>query len=157
MARHQNAAQKRNTDSWCKVKLCLCLTEHHAMKTYWGIGGIAPNGFLTTALEGGEWSDSHPDRFTPGERAPRYPLDRRLGGSTASLDAVVKRRIPSPGRESNPWTPIVQLVASSYPDWATRLCLKKCDKLRTIPGKASDKWTSHWWRTQEQTEFGESF
>jgi hypothetical protein len=25
-----------------KVKLSLCLTKHHALKTYWGSGGIAP-------------------------------------------------------------------------------------------------------------------
>jgi hypothetical protein len=25
-----------------KVKLSLCLTKHHAMKAYWGSGGIAP-------------------------------------------------------------------------------------------------------------------
>jgi hypothetical protein len=25
-----------------KVKLSLCLTKHHAMKTYWGSGSIAP-------------------------------------------------------------------------------------------------------------------
>jgi hypothetical protein len=25
-----------------KVKLSLCLTKHHAMKTNWGSGGIAP-------------------------------------------------------------------------------------------------------------------
>jgi len=24
-----------------KVKLALCLTKYHAMKTYWGCGGIA--------------------------------------------------------------------------------------------------------------------
>jgi hypothetical protein len=28
------------------------------------------NFFLTSALDGGEWSDSLPSRFTPGERAP---------------------------------------------------------------------------------------
>jgi hypothetical protein len=33
---------------WCggvtgkKVKLSLCLTKHHTMKTYWTCGGIAP-------------------------------------------------------------------------------------------------------------------
>jgi hypothetical protein len=27
--------------------------------------------FLTSALVGGEWSASHPGRFTPRERAPR--------------------------------------------------------------------------------------
>jgi hypothetical protein len=26
-----------------KVKLSMCLTKHHAMKTYWGSGGIAPH------------------------------------------------------------------------------------------------------------------
>jgi hypothetical protein len=25
-----------------KVKLSLCLPEHHAMKAYWGSGGISP-------------------------------------------------------------------------------------------------------------------
>jgi hypothetical protein len=36
--------------------------------------------FFISALVGGEWSASRPSRFTPGERAPRCPLDRRLGG-----------------------------------------------------------------------------
>jgi hypothetical protein len=40
-----------------------------------------------------------------------YPLDRSLGGSRAVLDAVVKKKILSPLRESNPRTPIVQPVA----------------------------------------------
>jgi hypothetical protein len=44
-------------------------------------------------------------------------LDRRLGGR-AVLDAVVKRKIPSPRRESNPRTPIVQPVAQRYTDRA---------------------------------------
>jgi hypothetical protein len=25
-----------------KLSLCFLLTEHHAMKAYWGTGGIAP-------------------------------------------------------------------------------------------------------------------
>jgi hypothetical protein len=36
--------------------------------------------FLTSALEGGEWSASRSGRFTAADRAPLYPLDRRLGG-----------------------------------------------------------------------------
>jgi hypothetical protein len=32
----------------------------------------------------------------------------------AVLDAVMKRKIPSPSRESNPRTPIVQAVAQGY-------------------------------------------
>jgi hypothetical protein len=37
-------------------------------------------------------------------------------GPRAVLDAVVKRKIPSPRRESNPRTPIVQPVAQRYTD-----------------------------------------
>jgi hypothetical protein len=36
----------------------------------------------------------------------------------AVLDAVVNRKIPSPRRESNPRTPVVQPVAQSYTDWS---------------------------------------
>jgi hypothetical protein len=43
-----------------------------------GSGGIAPP-FLASALDGGEWSASLPGRFTPGERAARYPLYLKLG------------------------------------------------------------------------------
>jgi len=32
-------------------------------------------------------------------KSPWYPLDRRLGGPQSRLDAVVKRKIPSPRRE----------------------------------------------------------
>jgi hypothetical protein len=49
----------------------------------------------------------------PQGKGPWYPLDRRLGGV---LDAVVKRKIPSPCRESKPRIPIVQLVAQCYTD-----------------------------------------
>jgi hypothetical protein len=37
-------------------------------------------------------------------------------GPRAVLDAVVKRKIPSLRRESNPRTPIVQLVVQRYTD-----------------------------------------
>jgi hypothetical protein len=37
-------------------------------------------------------------------------------GPRAVLDAVVKRKIPSPRQESNPKTPIVQTVAQRYTD-----------------------------------------
>jgi len=38
------------------------LTEHHAVK-------VQLHTFLTSALDGGEWSASCPGRFTPKERA----------------------------------------------------------------------------------------
>jgi hypothetical protein len=39
------------------------------MKSYRGVG-VQNHVFLTLALVGGEWSDSRPVCFTPGERAP---------------------------------------------------------------------------------------
>jgi hypothetical protein len=60
------------------------------------------NHSLTPALDGDEWSALRPGRFTPRERAPGTHW---IGGSVsprAVLDAVVKRKIPSPRRESNP-------------------------------------------------------
>jgi hypothetical protein len=58
--------------------------------------------------------------FTPQslysqEKNLRYPLDRRLGGGgRAAMDTVVKRKIPSPRRESKPTTPIVKSIAQRY-------------------------------------------
>jgi len=59
--------------------------------------------FLTTALDGGEWSALCSGRFTPAERIPGT---HRIGGwvgprARAGLDAVAKREIPNPRRDSN--------------------------------------------------------
>jgi hypothetical protein len=78
-----------------KVKLFLCLTKHHAMKTYWGSGGIAAR-ILTSALDGGELLASRSDRFTPRERAPGAHWIGGWVGPRAVLDAVAKRKFPAP-------------------------------------------------------------
>jgi len=49
-----------------KVKLFLCLTKHRATKTYWGVE-VQIHAFVTSAQDGGEWSDSRPGYFIPGE------------------------------------------------------------------------------------------
>jgi hypothetical protein len=69
---------------WCphwsvKVKIKSYLTKYHAMKAYEGME-IELHAFLTSALEGGEWSASRRGRFTPRGNTSRYPMDRRLGG-----------------------------------------------------------------------------
>jgi hypothetical protein len=43
--------------------------------------------FLTSALDGGEWLDSHPGRLTMGEE-PRVPLIQRLEDSIPRLEFV---------------------------------------------------------------------
>jgi hypothetical protein len=76
---------------------------------------------------------SRPGRFTPRGRAPRTHWIEGWVGPRAVPDAVVKRKIPSPRRESNPRTPIVQLVAQSYTDWAiTAPTLHKCSSFSVV-------------------------
>jgi len=64
----------------------------------------------SVALED-EWSASRPARFTPRKRdLGTHWIGSRVG-SRAVLGAAVKRKIPSPRRELNPRTPIIQPVA----------------------------------------------
>jgi hypothetical protein len=70
----------------------------------WGSGGITPP-FLTSALEGGEWSASRPCQFTLGERAPGTHWEGDWMGPRTGLDAVEKRKTFCPCRGSNPGRP----------------------------------------------------
>jgi hypothetical protein len=67
------------------------------MKAYCGV-----HAFLTSKLDGDEWSTSRPGRFTTGERAPVIHCIEGWGCPAAGLDAVVRKEIPSPYRDSNP-------------------------------------------------------
>jgi hypothetical protein len=63
-----------------------------------GDGGAAQP-FLTSALDGGDWSASRPGGFIPEERARgTHWIGGRLG-SRAALDAVEKSLLPLPGIE----------------------------------------------------------
>jgi hypothetical protein len=72
--------------------------------------GTAPL-FLTSSLDGGEWSSSRPDRFTPGTH-----MMGGWVGSRAGLGVVEKRKILH--RESNPACPArsPSLYRLSYSD-----------------------------------------
>jgi hypothetical protein len=64
-------------------KLTDCaLTEHHAIKAYWGSGGIAPR--IRDLGTRWRWVVS----FMPRPLHPRYPLDRRLGGPQSRSENV---------------------------------------------------------------------
>jgi hypothetical protein len=102
------------------VSVLSFLNEYHFMKAYWGSGRYSSTHSLASALDGVEWSASRPGRFTPRERAPSTHWIESWVGLRAGLDAVVKRKILNPRRESKPRTPIVQPVAQSYTDWAMR-------------------------------------
>jgi hypothetical protein len=89
-----------NTGKGKKLTLCLCLTKDHAMKMYWGSGGIAPRIFdLSTRWR---WVVSFTTRpLYPQRKNPRYPLDRRLGGprSRSGCSGEEKNSQPPPGIE----------------------------------------------------------
>jgi hypothetical protein len=83
-----------------KVKLSLCFTKHHSMKTCWGSGGIAPR-----ILDlGTRWrcvvSFTLRPLFPQG-KSSWYPLDRRLGGpqSRSVCCSEEKNSQPLPGLE----------------------------------------------------------
>jgi hypothetical protein len=84
-----------------KVKLSLCLTKHHAMKTYWGSGGTAP-----CILDLGtrcRWMPLYPQG-----KHHRYPQDKRLGGPQcrSGRGSEEKNSQPLPGIElQNPENP----------------------------------------------------
>jgi hypothetical protein len=88
------------------------LAEHHAMKAHWGSGIIA-HAFFTSALDGDEWPASRPGRLTPREGASGTHWIGVWVGLRAVLDAV-NGKIPNPRRDSNPRTPIVQLVGQLF-------------------------------------------
>jgi hypothetical protein len=60
------------------------------MKTWWS-GGIAPH-FLTSALDGREWSAWRHCHFNFGERAPDSRWIGGWVGPRIGLDAVEKRK-----------------------------------------------------------------
>jgi hypothetical protein len=76
-----------------KVKeLSLCLTKLYVMKTY----GVEEklHAFLTSALDGGEWSSSRPGRCKPGATHPGTHWIEDWVGPGAGLGAAAKK-IPS--------------------------------------------------------------
>jgi hypothetical protein len=95
------------------------------MKTYGGVD-VWIHVFLTSALDGGERSSSHPGHITPGERATGTHWIEGWVGPRAGLNDVERRKIlPLPGLELRPAA--VQPVASRYTDCANpTLCTYVC-------------------------------
>jgi len=93
--------------------MSLCLSKHHAMKTYWQ-RKCSTTHSLTLAVD--EWSISCPGRFSPRERSPCIHWIGRCFGPRAGLDALEKRKTPSSCWESNPNRPA---HSQSCNDWAT--------------------------------------
>jgi hypothetical protein len=76
---------------------------------------------LTSALDGGEWSASRPDRAYPPERTPGPHLIWGWVGLRAVLDTEGRINILCVCWESNPDSPVIQSVVRHYTAWATRI------------------------------------
>jgi hypothetical protein len=87
-----------------KVKLSLCFNRAPRHGGVLGKWRYSSTHSLTSALDGCEWSASHPGGFNPREGAPGTHWIGGWVGPRASLDVVVKRETPSPRRKSNPRT-----------------------------------------------------
>jgi hypothetical protein len=102
-----------------KVKFSLCFfnwaPRHEGVLGEWRYISTRSS---TSALDGGEWLASRPGRFTARPRSSGTHWIRGWVSPRAVLHAVVRRKIPSPLRESNPRNRIVQPVAQRYNDWA---------------------------------------
>jgi hypothetical protein len=84
-----------------KLKMSLCFKwapRHEGILGEWRFNSTHS---LTSALDEGELSASHPGRFTPREKVPWHPLDRRLGGpqSRSGRSGEEKNSQPLPGLE----------------------------------------------------------
>jgi hypothetical protein len=104
------------TTTTTKVNLSLCFNWAPRHESVLGEWRYSSTHSLTSALDGGEWSASGPGHFTSRERAPGTHWIGGWVGPRAFLDAVVKRKISSLCRESNPRAPIVQPVAQRCTD-----------------------------------------
>jgi hypothetical protein len=86
------------------------------MKTYGGMD-VYIQAFLTSALVGGEWSDSLPGRFTPGERAPGTHWIGGWMGPRAGLDDLEKTKfltLPGLNFELSVFQPIASLSTANH-------------------------------------------
>jgi hypothetical protein len=88
------------------------------MKAYGGVDAKI-HIFLTSALDGGDLSDSRPGRFSAGERAPGTHWIGGWVDPRAGLNDVEKRKF-WPCRYLNSDPSLVQPVASRYTNYANR-------------------------------------
>jgi hypothetical protein len=92
----------RITEVMANLSLCLtkhhaaktfCLIKHDAKKTYWGSGGIAPR-ILNLRTCGGKWSVSRPGRIIPVIRVHGTPWIGGWLGTGTGLDTAARRKSP---------------------------------------------------------------
>jgi hypothetical protein len=74
------------------IKMKIKITTHNAMKKYGGVE-VQLHAFLTSALYGGEWSDSRAGRFTTHKKGCQYSLGRGLDGPQSRSGSSNKGKV----------------------------------------------------------------
>jgi hypothetical protein len=106
---------------YCKVKL--------SRYTPWRrLGGRRYSfySFLTSALDGGEWSASRPDRALPPGKGPPVPIGQEAGWASEPVwTQRLKEKSSAPIGDR---ITIVQPAVRHYTEWATAAPIKYCKK-----------------------------
>jgi hypothetical protein len=91
------------------------LIKHYTMKVYEGVD-VWIHVFLTSALDGGDWSASRPGRFIPGERPP---FTHWIGGAPEPVWTTWRGEKSYPYRDWNSDPPLGRPTAVSrlYSEW----------------------------------------
>jgi len=90
--------------------LVLCLTKFYAVKTF-GWVDVQLHTYLTSVLDGGEWSVSLSGCLIPGGKRHKCPLGRRLCGLERRSGHCTEGKNPCPRWESKPGRPARSLVS----------------------------------------------
>jgi hypothetical protein len=104
------------------------------MKSYWGSGGIVPR-IIDLGTIWRSVVSFTPGRFTPRERAPWYPLDRKMGGlqSRSGRCGEEKNSQPLQGLESPmkpvKFSPHIHIFPLRYDLLSTELYRHSIEKL----------------------------
>jgi hypothetical protein len=109
----------------CKSKVVpVPLTDHHAMRAYWGSGGIAPR----ILAIGSRWRwvvSLTPRPLYSQEKSPCYSLDRRLGEPQSQSGCGGEEKNSQPLAGLKP--PIFQPVILCYTTELSQLLTGSCE------------------------------
>jgi hypothetical protein len=83
----------------------------------WGVRRYSFYSFLTSALDGGEWSASRPGRALPPREGSPVPIGQEAGW--ASEPVSTQRQEEKSSASVGDRTPVVQSVVRHYNDWVT--------------------------------------
>jgi hypothetical protein len=109
---------RHNRQSLWQIIQTLPQNERHA--TAKGERKYSSYSFLTSVLDGGEWSASRPGRALPPEKGPPVPIGQEAGwASELVLDTEVRGKILCLCRGSNPGRPVCSQTLWLSSTWNT--------------------------------------